>query len=100
MAETSVTSPDELIEQVFDDLDSEALIKDAPPMLAAKPGLTSALQDFLAAMLQWDAELDLEPAHLRRDARLFDQPGWDHLRRQAQRLLAEAKAAGFEPEAT
>lgn len=91
--ETSVTSPDELIEQVFDDLDSAAIVGEASRYLSSAPDLAEALRGFLTAMKIWESERDPENISLPADESLFQNPKWVLLRQQAERVLTEAKLA-------
>jgi hypothetical protein len=91
--DTSVTSPDELIEQVFDDLDSDTIAKEASRHLIAAPHLAEALQGFLTAMRNWEAEWDPGNISPTADEQLFKKPKWTLLKQQAERVLTEAKLA-------
>lgn len=91
--DTSVTSPDELIAQVFDDLDSDAILKEASRHLISAPHLAEALRGFLTAMAAWEADRDPENISPPPDESLFHKPTWALLKQQAERVLAEAKLA-------
>ena len=86
-AETSVTAPDEMIEQVFGDLAAEEMIKEASFHLASAPRLAEALREFLHGMAEWDIEIgDLQP-----EEELFHKPKWKLLRNKAAQVLNEAQ---------
>lgn len=82
--ETSVVSPEELLMQVFEDLDSQALVLEASRHLPSLPGLVDALKKFLQAMATWDRALSVTGEGL--------MAPWADLRASARRLLDEAEA--------
>lgn len=92
---TSVTSPDELIEQIFDDLDSDESVKLASHHLTSTPNLVEALRGFLIALTGWNADWDPENVSPPADESLFQKPKWAFLKQEAERVLAEAKLAGI-----
>jgi hypothetical protein len=91
--DTSVTSPDELIEQVFDDLDSDTIVKGASCHLISAPQLAEALKEFLTSMKAWESDWDPENASPPANESLFKNPKWVLLKQQAERVLTEAKLA-------
>lgn len=96
--ETSVTNPDEMIVQVFDDLDAEELVKEAPSQLEAHPELVAALQAFLDRLMDWNGDesgsWNIRPLPAITPD-VFESETWRRLRQEAERLLAAAERAGF-----
>lgn len=82
--ETSVVSPDELIEQVFGDLDAVAIAEAATAELVGRLGLASEVKDFLRYLQAWDAARGGVPI----GPELFSTPEWLRLRAQAAELVA------------
>jgi hypothetical protein len=83
---TSITSFDELYEQIFDDLDADHFLPSLPFLLASKPELVTAVSRFLDQLKSLDSARTLKPA-LNSMTALLDSPEWQDLRATAAATL-------------
>ena len=88
-SETSVTGFDELVEQVFDDLDSEAQLELAKSAWSSDPELIELVEEFLGGLESVDRIVEGDDLNDRPE-RIFVLAEWALLRERAVALAAYA----------
>lgn len=92
---SSVVNFDELYEQIFDDLDSDAVEQQLQVVLAEQEDLRTALRTFLASLRRIDGQRTQRP-ELSDSSVLLSSPEWREVKQAAVAAIAVWKRAHSE----
>ena len=90
-SETSVTDYDELIEQIFDDLDADEMARSSHELSSSQEKVLGAVRDFLGTLNEFNDRVEAGEISNNPEVILASR-GWKAVQGKAARVLSEASA--------